>query len=131
MVKASWGNVKVINDKGGRWLRAVPRKKYTRTHPYPEHTMHFKPLPREKPAIIIMKRHGNRINHIAKALGRSTNYVWRVLHNAYLRGTLHKDDKRKMEGKTRLRMANFYWRKLQKFMHAWEKWILGEGDKPP
>jgi hypothetical protein len=127
MVKSSWGNV--VHRNG--LIYGKPRKKYTRTHSYPEQILRINPLPREKAATILLRKKGHRINHIAKALGRSTSYVYRVLKNAYLRRTLSKDDMRKMGHKTRLIQTRIRWHQLLRFMPAWEKWILGEGEKPP
>jgi transposase len=127
MVKSSWGNVVRRNGL----LYGKSRKKYTRTHPYPEHIDRHEPWPREKAAIIIMKRKGNRIHHIADALGRSRDFVHRTLRNAYNVRALWKDDMRKLGNNQRLIQTRIRWNLLLRFMPAWEKWMAGEGDKPP
>ncbi|MGQ9624799.1 MAG: helix-turn-helix domain-containing protein [Candidatus Bathycorpusculaceae bacterium] len=129
-MKSLWGNVKVVYDKCGRYVRGMPRKKYTRSHPYPEHISRFNPLPREKAAIVILRKKGYRIHELAKFLGRSTSFIHRVLSRNYLLG-LRRDDKRKMPCKTKKYWRFKRWAKLVALWEKWEMWILGEGDKPP
>ena len=104
-----------------------PRKPYTRNHPYPENTFKHPPAKREKAAIVILRKKGNRIQHIAKFLGRSTSFVYRVLK----RNRIPIKDMRKMPNQTRLRCSKIRWKKLQRFFLSWESWILGEGERPP
>lgn len=129
-MKSSWGNVRVVYDRCGCHVIGSPRKKYTRTHPRPQ-SIRIAPLQREKSAIIKLRKQGYPTNMISKALGRSTSYIHRVLVTAVQRLTIRKIDMRKLPAKTRLRCAAIRWNCLQKFMPMWEKWICGEGDKPP
>ena len=130
-MRSSWGNVKIVNDSAGRYVRGWTRKKYTRSHPYPEHVMRIKPMQREKAAIIKLRKLGYPINMISKALGRSTSYIHRTLRTALMRACLRPIDMRKLPSKARLYYNGFRWRTLQKYLPGWELWILGEGDKPP
>lgn len=130
-MRSSWGNVKIIHDKCGPYVIGCPRKKYTRKHPYPEQINRFNPLPREKAAIVLLRKHGYAINTIAGALGRSTSFIHKILRFNVNVGNLRFIDMRKLPGQIRLRCASIRWNTLQKFIGAWEKWILGEGEKPP
>lgn len=91
---------------------------------------------REKAAVLIMRKHGARIQHIAKLTGRSTSVIYRILrrnerfgHN--LDVWRRRLDMRKMEGKQRLHASCVAWNKLVSLWSKIEAWILGEGDKPP
>ena len=94
-------------------------------------------LPREKASYGIMRRVGCRIHHIAKFWGRSTSVVWKVLKVLETRGVVSKDvwgrthDLRKMPHKTRMRLSSFRWALMNKLREAWERFALGEGEKPP
>jgi hypothetical protein len=130
-MRSPWGNVKVINDKGGRCVRGWTRKKYTRTHPYPEHINRVKPLPREKAAIVMLRKKGYPINMLATFLGRSTSFIHRILRFNVDVGNLRYMNMRKFQAKTRMRECGFLWKTLESLRVAWERFILGEGDKPP
>lgn len=130
-MRSLWGNVRVVHDKYGRYIIGYIPKKRTRKTPYPEHIIRINPLPREKAAIIKLRRLGHRINHIAKFLGRSTSYVYRVITTAQKRGILTHFDMRKMPNQMRRIASAQRWTTMLKLWQQWEAWILGEGDKPP
>jgi len=130
-MKSSWGNVKIVTSKYDTLVYGCPRKKYTRSHPYPTNTNRFNPLPREKAAIIILRKKGYPINMISKVLGRSTSFVHRTLRTAITRLTLRVIDMRKLPSRTRTYTSGFRWRKLLSLWSAWEQFILGETDRPP
>jgi len=130
-MKSSWGNVKIVTTKYDRLVYGCPRKSYTRTHPYPENITRINPIIREKAAIIMLRKKGYPINMLAKFLGRSTSYIHRTLRTAIMHLTLRSIDMRKLPSKARLYYSGIRWRKFQKFWTAWEKWIFGEGEKPP
>jgi len=126
------GEEKFVHSKYGGELYAIPRDPYTRSKPYPEHIDHFKALPREKTAIIQLRRLGSySINQLSKASGRSTSWIHKILNDARRLGLLRKDDNRKLPRKAILLGAK---KKLFSCFSAfklWESFILGEGDEPP
>ena len=125
------GHVHRQLDRAGSFVCGYLRKDYTRTHPYPKNTRRINPLPREKAAIIMLRKKGYPMNMLSKALGRSLSFIHRVLRTAITRRTLHVVDMRKLPGNVRLYCHNSRWRTLMRFMPAWESWILGEGEEPP
>jgi len=118
------------NKKDG-CVYGLPRKQYTRTHPYPQGTIHVKPLPREKCAIIKLSKFGYSINQLSQALGRSTSYIHRIVKTAITRGLIRFIDKRKLVSQTRLATSARRRVMLQRYLPAWEMFMLGETDKPP
>lgn len=130
-VKTSFGNVKVVTTRFDRLVYAVPRKKYTRNHPYPSNTQRIKVLPREKAAIIMLRRHGYPMNMISRFLGRSTSFIYRTLRTAIMRLSIRNIDMRKLPSATRISLSGKRWRNFKKYMVGWENFIFGEGEKPP
>ena len=126
-MRSPFGNV--VRKDG--LLYGKPRKKYTRQHPYPETIIRVKPLPREKSAIILLRKHGYSINTISKALGRSYSYVYRTLRFNINIGNLRYFDMRKLPSKMRKWCSPRQWETLMSLWQKWEDWILGEGEKPP
>jgi len=92
---------------------------------------------REAATYVKLRMKGHRINHIAKAFGRSSSVVWRRLRfNASLNPHLLSVwltplDMRKMPQTTRLKASCSRWRSLLSYLPAWEAWICGIGEKPP
>ena len=91
---------------------------------------------REKAAYAILRRVGCSINQIARAFGRSTSVVHRVLtrlekygHNRDVWG--RRRDMRKLPYQARMRMSVRRWVKMLKLLSAWETWICGEEEEPP
>lgn len=130
-MKSRWGHVKIVRDKCGVYVRGYIPKKYTRTLPYPLHIIRVPVMQREKAAIIKLRKLGYPINMLSKGLGRSTSYIHRILRNAIMRLSLRPMDMRKLPSAIRLRCSTTRWNTLQKYLPAWEMWILGEGEKPP
>jgi transposase len=90
------------------------------------------PLLRREPAAYIkLRRLGYAINTIARAFGRSSSVISRYVIKAILRGTLTKQDLRKIPNQTRRLAKARQWRQIMLWLPYWEKWICGEGDKPP
>lgn len=88
-------------------------------------------LSREKVAIINFRRHHTQINHISKVFQRSTSVISRILktYEKYypsfkidLRKT--PDYVKKLNTKRRLKRAYLY-------LFKYEKFLNGEGEKPP
>jgi len=108
------------------------RKQYTRNHPYPSTTIHVKSLPREKAAIIKMRRLGHySINMLAEVFGRSRSFIHKTISHAEslklipkLKRNMLSDAMRKINSHRMLK-ALFGW------YSAWESFILGDQDKPP
>jgi hypothetical protein len=108
------------------------RKTYVRNHPYPATTIHVKSLPREKTAIIKMRRLGHySINQLSEVFGRSRSFIHKTLRHAEqlkiipkIKRNMVSDCQRKYNLKTMLK-------KLQNWYQMWEAFILGETDKPP
>lgn len=139
----SEGNlIKFIRSKNGDGLYARPRKKYTRTHPYPtlkindfgtvEPIRHQRALPREKAALIMLRRLGSySINQLSKASGRSCSWIHKVLTDAKFVRSLRFMDNRKLPRKAILYTCR---KKLISCFEAfklWQPFILGEEEEPP
>lgn len=107
------------------------RKKYTRTTPPTSGWNKIKNNPRENSAIIKLTRLGYTINQISNVLGRSYSYIHKRVRTAITRGLIRFIDKRKLPNTTRLRTSSIRMKNLQKWITAWEAFILGEEDKPP
>lgn len=86
---------------------------------------------REKAAYIKLRRVGLSMDQIARAFGRSTSCVFRVLKRAYAPETLRRFDMRKLPYLVRMRLSSFRWARMLKLLHLWELWICGEEEKPP
>lgn len=87
-------------------------------------------LPREAAAYIILRRKGQSINNIAKAFGRSTSFVYRIISRARVLA-LNRKDLRKLPRLSRTRYAARMRFILKTLLKKWEAFILGEGEKPP
>lgn len=96
-----------------------------------EKAMRIPILNREAAAFIKLRRQGYAISTLSKAFNRSCSVINHYLKRAILRGILSRQDLRKMPNQLRQRIKAAQWRTLMRLMPAWEKWILGEGDKPP
>lgn len=131
MVKCSWGNVRVVTNKAGRLIYGYVRKKYTRTHPYPEHTMRISPLQREKAAHTKLRQLGYSISMLHKISGRSTSWFDRLFKIAKERHSIRRIDMRKYPKGQRYTYCIKRWINLCKYWPLWEKWICGQGEKPP
>ena len=131
MVRSSWGNVKVVHDRCGRYVVGCHRKDYIRKTPYPKHITRFAPLQREKAAMIKLRNQGYPTNMLSKISGRSTSFIHRILKTAVQRLSIRKIDMRKLPGQVRLRCAAIRWNSLLKYWPLWEAWICGVGEKPP
>lgn len=107
------------------------RKPYTRKHPYPNNTTHFKPLPNEKASIIKLRRLGYSITHISKALGRSTSFIHRIIKKAETFNKELRFDKRKLPSKYRLLQSKRSLKTLFSMLSKWEKFIFKEELEPP
>jgi hypothetical protein len=93
--------------------------------------MRIKPLPREKAAIILLRKHGYTMNQLSEAFGRSTSFIHRVLRNAIMLHSIHSSDLRKLPHKHKLFNSVRRWMNLYLQMPNWETWILGEEERPP
>jgi hypothetical protein len=93
--------------------------------------LRIKWLPREKSAILKLRRFGWTISALTKFTGRSASMIHKVLKfNENLR-SIPRVDLRKMPAQLRLRTAQKHRLTLQRFMQLWEAFILGETDRPP
>ena len=108
-----------------------PRKNYNSTNLHINHRKKLAPYPREHAAIIMLRRHGHRINHIAELMFRSTSYIHKILTHAKMIGSLPVIDQRKMQNKTRLRESLNRWKSLSIHILQWQGFIEGSEDKPP
>jgi len=88
-------------------------------------------LQREKAAFIKLRRLGYTIPTIAKAFGRSTSVIYRYLRKALNYHTIPYWDLRKIPNKHRQISKTQRWKTLMRWLPLWEKWILGEGERPP
>jgi len=84
-------------------------------------------MKREKATYIKLRRLGYSINIISKMFGRSRSVIHRVLK----RNGLTLKDLRKLPGRIKRLAASRQHRTMLKFFTAWEKWSLGEGERPP
>lgn len=79
----------------------------------------------------MLRRLGYATQIIAKAFGRSTSIVHRILRFNEQLGALRIFDLRKLPTRIkRLQNARQH-KSILRFLASWEKWILGEGEKPP
>ena len=94
-------------------------------------------LPREKAAYAKLRNVGLSINQISTFSGRSTSVIQRALKRLEVHGAVHMSiwmrsfDMRKLRGRANRYHNKNKWDKLLTLWHAWELWILGEGEKPP
>lgn len=101
-------------------------------HPQPGRLFFRVPfVEREKAAYIKLRRVGLSINQIARAFGRSSSCVFRILKRAEALKTLRRFDMRKLPYMVRMRLSSFRWATMLKLLHLWELWICGEEEKPP
>ena len=107
------------------------RKKYNSTNCHVPHRRKLSPLKREHAAIIMLRKHGHRINHIAAALFRSTSYIHKVIANAKRYGLMPKIDQRKMPHRIRLAQSVKRWFQLDFMINMWMPFIKGEEAEPP
>lgn len=126
------GSLKHLRRDSNGLLYDIPRKKYTRKHPYPEQINHFKALPREKTAIIKMREKGKySINQLSEAFGRSRSYVHKVIKSAQTFRILPLIDNRKSPRKAILYTCRKKANACLNWLQLWMPFILGEEDKPP
>lgn len=136
------GNILKFVRKKGDLLYARTRKQYTRTHSYPtirisesgniEPIRHFKSLPREKTAIIKLRKLGAySINQLSKASGRSTSWIAKVLNDARRLGSLVFRDNRKLPRKALLWNCRKSLKTCFDAFQLWQPFILGEEEEPP
>jgi len=88
-------------------------------------------LQREAAAYVKLRCVGLSINQIAKAFGRSTSVVHRILKKNLRYGVIRRFDMRKLPYRARIWMSRRRWEKMLRLLTAWEAWICGEGEKPP
>ena len=86
---------------------------------------------REACAYIKLRRLGYSISTIAKAFGRSTSVVYKRIRKALDYGIIYYKDLRKMPHQTRRISKALQHARMMKWIGSWEKWILGEGERPP
>jgi hypothetical protein len=94
-------------------------------------SMRFHWLPREKTAIIKLRRLGYTISALTKFTGRSASMIHKVLKFNEAIGAITRGDLRKIPNQLRLRTAQKHRLTIERFMQLWEAFILGETDKPP
>ena len=108
------------------------RKRYVRNHPYPATTIHIKTLPREKTAIIKMRRLGHySINMLATVFSRSRSYIHKILSNAEKYKVIPKIKRNMVSDTIRKYNSRRMINRLFAWYRAWEAFILGEVDRPP
>jgi transposase len=95
--------------------------------------MHIPVMQREKAAILYLRRRfGYSINVIAKAFGRSTSLVQRILKFNEALGTLPwMSNKRKIPPRVRRLALARMERQMSNYMKLWMAFLLGTEDKPP
>jgi len=95
--------------------------------------LYVKRLPREATAIIMLRRNwGHRINHLAKALGRSTSFVYRILKQTRKNDkTYVQFDKRKIHRNAKMWNSHRMLKTLYYYIEKWQDFILGLDDEPP
>lgn len=130
-MRSSWGNVKIVHDKCGRYIVGCRRKSYTRNHPPIKYGFKTPILPKENSCIIKLRKLGYPMQQIAKALNRSQSHIHKVLELERSRRLIHFFDMRKLPKKTKQLLTRARWNTLLSFMPLWNEWILSEGGKPP
>lgn len=130
-MKSSWGNLKVVHTIYGSYVEGRPRKKYDSANCHVKHRKKLAPYMREHTAIIMLRKHGHRINHLADCFFRSRSYIAKILATAKSRGILAVIDQRKMPDENRKICAVSSWKSLDFWMQKWMPFIKGEEGKPP
>lgn len=94
---------------------------------------HISVMQREKAAILYLRRRfGYSINVIAKAFGRSTSLVQRILKFNEALGTLrYINNKRKIKPYTRRLALARMERQMNHYLKLWEAFLLSIEEKPP
>lgn len=88
-------------------------------------------LNRESSAYIKLRRLGYSINVIAQAFGRSASVIQRRIRKAQEYGIIHFKDLRKIPNQIRQLGRARQERDLARWISLWNKWILGESERPP
>lgn len=86
---------------------------------------------REKVAYIKLRRLGYSISVIAKAFGRSTSVIHRYIRRNIAYGVIAAADLRKIPARVRRLSLSRQWTTMLRWIAQWERWICGEGEKPP
>jgi len=87
-------------------------------------------MPREKAAMIILRKQGVSINTIAQFLGRSRSIIHKTLKANYLFG-LRKIELRKLPNHIRVNDSRKNRSLMEQLRLKWENFILGSEAKPP
>lgn len=105
--------------------------KQTQTNRNLRSKVRIKISPREASSYLLLRRKGYSVNMIARAFGRSTSVVWhRLMFNVCL-ASISFQDMRKLPNHVRQLCASRLRRSMNFYLPLWERWISGEGDKPP
>jgi hypothetical protein len=88
--------------------------------------------PREKAAVVYLRKHHHySMNQLAIFFGRSVSLIHQILNFNKLIGNLPYESLRKLPNQTRKLHAQIVRLTMDKWVSAWEAFILGEVDRPP
>jgi len=127
MVNSLFGHVHRNSDG---LVYGKPRKKSENT-PVRYTSTNRKAAPRERSAIIMLRRRGYTYNQLASAFERSTNYIYQVCRKAMNLGTLKYQNYKFTPFLTKMLTCNNRLGTLIMRLFQWQKFIDGEEDKPP
>jgi hypothetical protein len=126
-MKTSFGHCHRTNDG---LLIGKPRS-YTRYGNVATGYKKRKSGPREKVAIIKLRRLGYSINQLSKAFSRSTSFIHKAIRTGITRGIIHMVQMRKLPSAARLRCSSIRRKTLDSYIQGWLMFAAGIGDKPP
>jgi hypothetical protein len=88
-------------------------------------------FPREKAAMVKLRRLGFSINMIARAFSRSTSLIKRTIDFNSFAGNLRRLDLRKLPAYVKHLSAARLWGTWLRLAARWVDWIAGSGERPP
>jgi len=88
-------------------------------------------LPREKAAMVKLRRLGYSINMLARAFSRSTSLIKRTIDFNFFAGNLRRLDLRKLPAYVKHLSTVRLWNVWLKTAARWVDWIAGSGERPP
>jgi hypothetical protein len=86
---------------------------------------------REKAAIIIWRKHGYSMSHLAAVFHRSLSSIHGILKKAERLGAVALRDYRKLPSNLRRRANALRRSMMENYMKQWLDWIAGVEGKPP
>jgi hypothetical protein len=93
--------------------------------------MRIKWQPREKTAILKLRKLGYSVNQLSTFFGRSVSLIHRIVKFNEIIGAIPHLNLRTMPNRVRLLGAQNHRFTMERYIQLWEAFILGEVDRPP